>query len=144
MPIWKLHLTYESTSCVRLVWPLVSSFPSSWPPFSSLDFSSALNISTVNDVHQNWFPGPRYECPCSRQSCRDYSLRQSNSDWLDLRWYMGETKLHSWRSILSLSSYVGNTMATFVMQSLGCEVAALNTVQFSASSLPSSIQGIRS
>ncbi|KAF4629142.1 hypothetical protein G7Y89_g9009 [Cudoniella acicularis] len=27
--------------------------------------------------------------------------------------------------------YVGNTMATFVMQSLGCEVAALNTVQFS-------------
>ncbi|TVY81285.1 putative pyridoxal kinase [Lachnellula suecica] len=29
--------------------------------------------------------------------------------------------------------YVGNTMATFVMQSLGCEVAALNTVQFSIS-----------
>lgn len=27
--------------------------------------------------------------------------------------------------------YVGNTMATFVMQSLGCEVAALNTVHFS-------------
>ncbi|CAL3964221.1 unnamed protein product [Diplocarpon coronariae] len=27
--------------------------------------------------------------------------------------------------------YVGNTMATFAMQSLGCEVAALNTVQFS-------------
>jgi len=27
--------------------------------------------------------------------------------------------------------YVGNTMATFVMQSLGCDVAALNTVQFS-------------
>lgn len=27
--------------------------------------------------------------------------------------------------------YVGNTMAVFVMQSLGCEVAALNTVQFS-------------
>ncbi|RDL36742.1 putative pyridoxal kinase [Venustampulla echinocandica] len=27
--------------------------------------------------------------------------------------------------------YVGNTMATFVMQSLGCEVAALNTVEFS-------------
>ncbi|EFW15272.1 pyridoxine kinase [Coccidioides posadasii str. Silveira] len=27
--------------------------------------------------------------------------------------------------------YVGNTMATFVMQSLGCEVAALNTVNFS-------------
>ncbi|EKD19353.1 uncharacterized protein L3040_009207 [Drepanopeziza brunnea f. sp. 'multigermtubi'] len=26
--------------------------------------------------------------------------------------------------------YVGNTMATFAMQSLGCEVAALNTVQF--------------
>ncbi|OXV09163.1 hypothetical protein Egran_03074 [Elaphomyces granulatus] len=30
-----------------------------------------------------------------------------------------------------LFRYVGNTMATFVMQSLGCEVAALNTVQFS-------------
>lgn len=28
-------------------------------------------------------------------------------------------------------SHVGNTMATFVMQSLGCEVAALNTVNFS-------------
>ncbi|CAG7984193.1 unnamed protein product [Penicillium nalgiovense] len=27
--------------------------------------------------------------------------------------------------------HVGNTMATFVMQSLGCEVAALNTVHFS-------------
>ncbi|KAI9878126.1 MAG: putative pyridoxal kinase [Pleopsidium flavum] len=27
--------------------------------------------------------------------------------------------------------YVGNTMAAFVMQSCGCEVAALNTVQFS-------------
>lgn len=29
------------------------------------------------------------------------------------------------------SRYVGNTMATFIMQALGCEVAALNTVQFS-------------
>lgn len=28
--------------------------------------------------------------------------------------------------------YVGNTMACFVMQSLGCDVAALNTVHFSA------------
>ena len=27
--------------------------------------------------------------------------------------------------------YVGNTMAAFVMQSLGCEVAALHTVHFS-------------
>lgn len=27
--------------------------------------------------------------------------------------------------------YVGNTMAAFVMQSLGCDVAALNTVHFS-------------
>jgi hypothetical protein len=27
--------------------------------------------------------------------------------------------------------YVGNTMATFVMQALGCEVAAANTVNFS-------------
>ena len=27
--------------------------------------------------------------------------------------------------------YVGNTMAALVMQTLGCDVAALNTVQFS-------------
>ena len=33
------------------------------------------------------------------------------------------------------SRYVGNTMATFIMQALGCEVAALNTVQFSTLSL---------
>jgi pyridoxal/pyridoxine/pyridoxamine kinase len=31
--------------------------------------------------------------------------------------------------------YVGNKMATFVMQSLGCDVAAINTVHFSASLL---------
>lgn len=37
-------------------------------------------------------------------------------------------------------SYVGNTMAAFVMQSLGFEVAALNTVQFSKSpAYPTSI-----
>lgn len=30
-----------------------------------------------------------------------------------------------------VDSYVGNTMATFVMQTLGCEVAAINTVHFS-------------
>ena len=33
-------------------------------------------------------------------------------------------------------SYVGNTMAAFVMQSLGFEVAALNTVQFSMNPVP--------
>lgn len=33
--------------------------------------------------------------------------------------------------LISTCSHVGNTMATFVMQSLGCEVAALNTVHFS-------------
>ena len=32
---------------------------------------------------------------------------------------------------LTHASYVGNTMATFVMQALGCEVSALNTVHFS-------------
>jgi hypothetical protein len=31
--------------------------------------------------------------------------------------------------------YVGNTMASFVMQSLGCEVSAINTVNFSTESL---------
>ena len=35
-----------------------------------------------------------------------------------------------WQS-LNTRRYVGNTMAGFVMQSLGCEVAAMNTVQFS-------------
>ena len=35
---------------------------------------------------------------------------------------------------LFLRRYVGNTMAAFVMQVLGYEVAALNTVQFSKSS----------
>ncbi|KAF1986207.1 Ribokinase-like protein, partial [Aulographum hederae CBS 113979] len=39
-------------------------------------------------------------------------------------------------SVLAIAShvvygYVGNTMATFVMQSLGCEVSAINTVHFS-------------
>ena len=34
-------------------------------------------------------------------------------------------------------SHVGNTMAAFVMQALGCEVAALNTVQYSIVSLES-------
>lgn len=28
-------------------------------------------------------------------------------------------------------SYVGNTMATFCMQTLGCEVSAINTVNYS-------------
>ena len=32
---------------------------------------------------------------------------------------------------LTLNSYVGNTMAVFVMQAMGCEVSAINTVQFS-------------
>ena len=32
---------------------------------------------------------------------------------------------------LRVSRHVGNTMAAFVMQTLGCDVAALNTVQFS-------------
>ena len=33
--------------------------------------------------------------------------------------------------LLTLTSYVGNTMAAFVMQAMGCEVSAINTVQFS-------------
>lgn len=33
---------------------------------------------------------------------------------------------------LTIRRNVGNTMAAFVMQSLGCDVAALNTVQYSA------------
>jgi len=42
---------------------------------------------------------------------------------------------------LTSNRYVGNTMATFIMQALGCEVSALNTVQLSMPSpfpLPSS------
>jgi len=34
-------------------------------------------------------------------------------------------------ALLIVIRYVGNTMATFVLQSLGCDVAALNTVHFS-------------
>lgn len=48
---------------------------------------------------------------------------------------MGElVHLSSGKTLLVLimaDSYVGNTMATFVMQALGCEVAAINTVNFS-------------
>jgi pyridoxal/pyridoxine/pyridoxamine kinase len=36
-------------------------------------------------------------------------------------------------ALLIVIRYVGNTMATFVLQSLGCDVAALNTVHFSRS-----------
>ena len=36
---------------------------------------------------------------------------------------------------LTRYSYVGNTMAALVMQTLGCDVAALNTVHFSKSQL---------
>lgn len=32
------------------------------------------------------------------------------------------------------SSYVGNKMATFVMQSMGCDVSAINTVHYSEQS----------
>jgi pyridoxal/pyridoxine/pyridoxamine kinase len=32
---------------------------------------------------------------------------------------------------LSVSRYVGNKMATFVMQSMGCDVSAINTVNYS-------------
>ncbi|KAJ5325391.1 Phosphomethylpyrimidine kinase type-1 [Penicillium brevicompactum] len=39
--------------------------------------------------------------------------------------------------------HVGNTMATFVMQSLGCEVAALNTVHFSNHSGYRQLKGTR-
>lgn len=37
------------------------------------------------------------------------------------------------------NSYVGNKIAVFTMQSLGCDVAALNTVQFSMSFLSLSL-----
>ena len=40
------------------------------------------------------------------------------------------------RLVLTRCSYVGNTIAALVMQSLGCEVAAVNTVQFSKNSWP--------
>lgn len=43
---------------------------------------------------------------------------------------------------LPWGSYVGNTMAAFVMQVLGYEVAALNTVQFSKLRLPLSSKDI--
>jgi len=45
---------------------------------------------------------------------------------------------------LSLSSrnrYVGNKMATFALQALGCDVAAINTVNFSKLTAPSLLGG---
>lgn len=48
---------------------------------------------------------------------------------------MIQTRSNAWDTVVILMNlgkrYVGNTMATFVMQALGCEVAALNTVHFS-------------
>ncbi|EGE84722.2 pyridoxal kinase [Blastomyces dermatitidis ATCC 18188] len=40
--------------------------------------------------------------------------------------------------------YVGNTMATFVMQSLGCDVAAINTVNFSNHTGYTHVKGTKS
>lgn len=37
--------------------------------------------------------------------------------------------------LTTFDSHVGNSMAAFVMQAMGCEVAALNTVHFSRSFL---------
>lgn len=37
--------------------------------------------------------------------------------------------------ILTFGRYVGNKVAVFVLQSLGCDTAALNTVQFSTHSI---------
>jgi pyridoxine kinase len=46
---------------------------------------------------------------------------------------MGESPTHHTVHIglNAIVSYVGNKMATFVMQALGCDVSALNTVHFS-------------
>lgn len=80
------------------------------------DFTPGLSALIVN---LSWIPQPL--CYCSFQeteiggvssryaTCHDCLLTVS------VEWHR----------------YVGNTMATFVMQSLGCEVAALNTVHFS-------------
>lgn len=40
------------------------------------------------------------------------------------------------RLVLNGSRYVGNTMATFCMQTLGCEVSAINTVNYSEQQVP--------
>lgn len=39
------------------------------------------------------------------------------------------------RLLLTDCRHVGNTMAVFVMQTLGCDVAALNTVHFSTQAI---------
>lgn len=39
------------------------------------------------------------------------------------------------RLLLTDRRHVGNTMAVFVMQALGCDVAALNTVHFSTQAI---------
>lgn len=55
--------------------------------------------------------------------------------------WVSQTASTKTRRLVLISSfrYVGNTMATFVMQALGCAVAALNTVHFSTLACPSSI-----
>lgn len=45
---------------------------------------------------------------------------------------MGECYTHRVFPLANFElSYVGNKMATFVMQSLGCDVSAINTVHYS-------------
>jgi hypothetical protein len=48
------------------------------------------------------------------------------------RWSMGKLVTHEWSCLTDLCMrYVGNKMAAFVMQSLGCDVSAINTVHYS-------------
>ncbi|KAL1988104.1 hypothetical protein VTN96DRAFT_1135 [Rasamsonia emersonii] len=57
-------------------------------------------------------------------------MSSSSSEDCEQQSLVPETKVLAIASHVSYG-YVGNTMATFVMQSLGCEVAAINTVHFS-------------
>lgn len=59
-----------------------------------------------------------------RPRCKDNPLTAPGHLWVCRR-------ADSRRRVLTPGRFVGNTMATFVMQSLGCDVSAINTVHFS-------------
>ncbi|OAG41293.1 pyridoxal kinase, variant 1 [Fonsecaea monophora] len=67
------------------------------------------------DGHYDAAAAPSESCVASMQS-----QDRDQSQWLTVS-----------GGLSVLFSYVGNTMATFVMQALGCDVGAINTVHFS-------------
>lgn len=84
---------------------------------------------------------PAYKCTL-RESQRGVLTRCEGCLWVGTALYPRAEELND-RSVHPAdlgagrpSRYVGNKIAVFAMQSLGCDVAALNTVQFSQSHHP--------